>query len=347
MDKTGILLINLGSPDAPRPREVRRYLREFLSDPRVIDIPAFARFLLLNLIILPFRPRRSAHAYAKIWTERGSPLVAHSRDLCERVTQELERVAPGQYLVRLAMRYGRPSIASALAEFRAAGVDRIKIAPLYPQYSTAATASSLDRVYSELRAHWNIPSISTLAPFFAHPGFLDPYARQAGELLRQEENAAGRPFDAVVFSFHGIPERHVTRADACGVCKFNDACCASVNETNRFCYRAHCFATARGLAQRMGLAHDRWMVTFQSRLGRTPWLKPYTDLEFAALPARGVKRLFVLSPAFVADCLETLEEINMQGRDTFLGAGGESFVYAPCLNSGEEWARGLAQILTE
>lgn len=340
MDKTGILLINLGSPDSPRSGDVRRYLREFLSDPRVIDINPLGRWLLLHLIILPFRPAKSGKAYASIWTERGSPLLALSRDLRDRVA---ELLGP-EYEVKLAMRYGNPSIAKAAAEFHAEGIDRIRVLPLYPQYSTAATASSIDKVFTEFRRFWNTPAVQILPPFFDRDEFLAPYAEKA-RALHQAAASGGEAFDQVLFSFHGIPERHVKKADVRDHCRFNAECCAQVDQRNAFCYRAQCFATARGLAERMGLREEEWSVSFQSRLGRTPWLKPYTDFELAELPSRGVKRLLMLSPAFVADCLETLEEINMAGRETFLEHGGEHFEYAPCPNADPAWAEGVAKLV--
>ncbi len=341
----GVLLINLGSPDAPRPREVRRYLREFLSDPRVIDIPAVARWLLLNLIILPFRPRESAAAYRSIWTDRGSPLIYHTEDLTAKVAARLAKQHGDGVVVKFAMRYGNPSIASALAEFRDAGVRDIHVLPLYPQYSTAATASSIAKVFAEAGEHWNPAAIRILPPFFDAPEWLDPYAAVAAASLK---DAAARSkidrFDHILFSFHGIPERHILKGNVDQHCEFGK-CCDVIGPKNLFCYRAHCFATARELAARLKLKDGEWGVSFQSRLGRTPWLRPYTDFEFAELPGRGVKHLAVLSPAFVADCLETLEELDMRGRESFREAGGESFHYVPCVNSDDAWADGVVKLL--
>lgn len=344
-------MINLGSPDSPRPGDVRRYLREFLSDPRVIDIPAAARWLLLNLIILPLRPRKSGAAYQKIWTDRGSPLLAHSRDLADGVAQLLEeRYGSGaggrsKYRVKLAMRYGNPSIPAALAEFRREGVMRIRVLPLYPQYSTAASASSIARVFEAASEEWNLPAIEIASPFYQHPAYLDPYAKLARERLDQAESQGRFKFDHYLFSFHGIPERHILKGNVQDHCKLTDACCASIGPDNQYRYRAHCYATARGLAERLKLQDGAWSVAFQSRLGRTPWLRPYTDFELAELPARGVKNLAVFSPAFVADCLETLEELDMAGRETFREAGGENFYYVPCVNADPEWAAGVLTLL--
>jgi ferrochelatase len=344
---TGILLINLGSPDSPRTADVRRYLREFLSDARVLDISAIARWLLLRLIILPLRPRKSGAAYRKIWTGRGSPLIFHSRDLADQVAELLGRIAPGAYVVKLAMRYGQPSIGAALAEFRAAGVLRVRVLPLYPQYSTAATASSIAKVVAEAAHAWNLPALEFVPPFYGHPAFLDVYGRLAARSIAAAESQGRFRFDHVLFSFHGIPERHILKGNVEEHCQIDSNCCAAIGPHNQYCYRAHCFATARGLAERLQLKDGAWSVSFQSRLGRTPWLKPYTDFELAELPARGAKHLAVLSPAFVADCLETLEELDMAGREIFRAAGGENFHYVPCVNADPEWAEGVVRLLLD
>jgi ferrochelatase len=338
VSRAGLLLINLGTPDSTDPADVRRYLREFLSDPRVLDIPGWRRFLLLELLILPFRPRTSAEAYAKIWTDRGSPLLFHSEDLAAKVAERLA----GSAVVELAMRYGRPSIASALDRFRSAGVDRIVVFPLYPQYSSAATGSSIEAAYRQAAARWNTPYLEVVPPFYDHPAFLDACARVAGPVL-----AAG-PADAVLFSFHGLPERQVRKSDESGAhCLASADCCDRIVQANRSCYRAQCFATARALAERLGVPESRRIVCFQSRLGRTPWIKPYTDELLTALPAKGVKRAVILSPAFVADCLETLEELGIRGAASFRAAGGEELRVAPAVNAGDVWADGVVRLARE
>ena len=335
---TGVLLVNLGTPDAPRTPEVRRYLREFLSDPRVIDVPALPRFLLLNLFILPFRPARAAEAYRKIWTERGSPLLAHSEDLREAVQAAL---GPGIPTV-LAMRYGKPSIASGLAELHKHGVDRVIVFPLYPQTASSSTGTVLEKVYAEAGWFWNVPNLVAIPAFYDHPGFLEAWTAVGRPVLER-----AKP-DHVLLSYHGLPERQVRKSDDSGThCLASVTCCEAIASVNRNCYRAQCFTTSRGLAERLGLAPDRYTVTFQSRLGRTPWIRPYTDIVLAELPKRGVKRVAIFSPAFVADCLETVEELAIRGKETFLAAGGEAFTFVPSLNTHPAWVDTAVSLIRE
>ena len=332
----GVLLVNLGTPDAPTPGAVRRYLREFLSDPRVIDIHPVARKLLLELVILPVRPRKSAEAYAKIWTAEGSPLLTLSRALEAKVRSAM---GPG-HLVELAMRYGNPSIPDALGRLRAGGARRLLVAPLYPQYSSSATGSSVEAVFAALAGQHVVPAVSVLPAFYDDPGFISAFAAVGAPVLERE-----RP-DHVLFSFHGLPERHVRASDHSGQhCLRSASCCEAIGEANRDCYRAQCFATARALAARLALAPGSWSVSFQSRLGRTPWIKPYTDLRLDELAREGKRRLCVFCPAFVADCLETLEEIGLRARAQFLAAGGESLALVPSLNASEAWVGALVQLL--
>jgi len=332
--KRGVLVVNVGSPDSTDVGDVRRYLREFLSDPRVIDINAAGRWLLLNLVILPFRPRRSAEAYAKIWTDAGSPLLVESRalvdGLCERLPDDCE--------VALAMRYGCPSIDSAIADLRGRGCDGIAIFPVYPQYASSTTGSALQAVYDAVGDLWNTPSISVVPPFYGDPGFLSAFA------------AVGRPVleamapDHVLFSFHGLPERHVHKSDETGThCLRSQDCCAEITDVNRNCYRAQSYATAQGIAERLALRS--WSVSFQSRLGRTPWIQPYTDQVIVDLAQRGVKRLAVFCPAFTADCLETLEEIGVRAADDFVEAGGEALRLVPSLNAHSDWLDAAAALV--
>jgi ferrochelatase len=332
----GILLVNLGTPDAPTPAAVRRYLRQFLRDPRVIDIHPVARTLLLELVILPVRPKKSAAAYAKVWTSEGSPLLTFSRQLEARVRQALGL----GHLVELAMRYGRPSIPEALARLQAGGARRLVVAPLYPQYSSAATGSSVEAVFAELARQPVVPPISVLPAFYDDPGFIAAFAAVGAPVLAREQP------DHVLFSFHGLPERHVKASDHSGRhCLRSPGCCDAVGEANRDCYRAQCFATARALAARLGLAPGLWSICFQSRLGRTPWIKPYTDLRLDELAREGKKRLCVFCPAFVADCLETLEEIGLRAREQFVAAGGEHLTLVPSLNASDAWVDALVRLL--
>jgi ferrochelatase len=333
---TGLLLINLGTPDAPESSAVRRYLREFLSDPRVIDINALGRFLLLELFILPFRPARSAEAYRKIWSDRGSPLLFHSRDLAERVRERLG----SRWHVELAMRYGSPSIPAAMEAFRQAEVDRIVVLPLFPQYASSSTGSALEAVFGAAARQWNVPRLSVIEDFYDDPGMIDVFAAH-GRAVMDEIRA-----DHVLFSFHGLPERQVQKSDDTGRhCLIAEDCCARIGTANRNCYRAQCFATARLLAARLGLTGDAYTVCFQSRLGRTPWIQPYTDHVLDQLAAAGKKRLAVFCPAFVADCLETLEEIGIRAREQFRAAGGEDLALVPSLNGTPAWADAVVALV--
>ncbi len=337
-DKTGLLLVNLGTPDSPRVSDVRRYLREFLFDPRVIDSVSWKRWLLLNLIILPLRPKRSAEAYEKIWTDRGSPLLFHTTDLAEKVRRTLD----SEIVVDVAMRYGQPSIPETLTKMRDRGVQRLIVFPQYPQYSSAATGSSLERVFECAGELWNVPYLQVVPPFYDHPRFIDAFAEVARPHLYTDET------EVYFFSFHGLPERQVRKSDDTGRhCLSGDDCCATLVEANRNCYRAQCFATARALADRLEIPEDKRITCFQSRLGRDPWIRPYTDELIVQEAKRGRKRAVILSPAFTADCLETLEELGIRAAEDWKANGGEWLRLVPCLNSGDPWAQALVDIARE
>jgi ferrochelatase len=321
---TGLLLINLGTPDAPTTPAVRRYLREFLSDPRVIDIGAVARWVLLNVFILPTRPAKSAHAYQQIW-DGGSPLLLHSKDLAAGV----QRALGDTWQVELAMRYGTPSIEQGLAALR--GCERIVVLPLFPQYAASSTATACARVMELASARWDVAPLDFVPAFHADDGFLAAWAEVARPAL-----AEARP-DHVLFSFHGLPERQIKKS--CDERCLTDGCCERQMPT---CYRAQCFATARALAERLAITD--FTVCFQSRLGRTPWITPHTDVLLDELPKRGIKRLAVMCPAFVADCLETLEEIGLRARAQFKAAGGDELVLIPSLNATPAWIDAVATI---
>lgn len=332
----GLLLLNLGTPDEPTTPAVRRYLREFLGDPRVLDINPIGRALLLNLIILPRRPAKSAHAYQSIWdSKRGSPLLYHSQDLTQGVAAALGEA----WKVELVMRYGNPSIAAGLDALLAAKVDRIVVIPLFPQHAMSSTETAVARVTELAAQRPGLPKPEFVPAFFADAGFLDAFAAVGASAL-----AAAEP-DHVLFSFHGLPVRHIKKTDETnGHCFSSASCCDSLKSKN--CYRAQCFATARELAARLGLPAEKYTVCFQSRLGRTPWIQPFTDVMLDELAAKGVKRLAVLCPAFVADCLETVEEIGMRAKEQFTAKGGEELVLVPSLNSSPKWIEavvGLAQ----
>jgi len=336
--RKGLLLVNLGTPDAPTTAAVRRYLREFLSDRRVLDIAAPLRWALLELFILPSRPARSAEAYRKVWTEAGSPLLVHSRNLA---TQLAEALGP-EWAVELGMRYGNPSLDVALQKLAAAGTRSITLAPLYPQYASSSTGSTLERVQQLVGAAWNVPALRVVPPFFNHPAFLDAWVEVARPALREARA------DHVLFSFHGLPERQVRKSDVSGRhCLQSPSCCDSPVAENQWCYRFQCFSTARSLTSRLGIPPEHSTVSFQSRLGRTPWLKPYTDLLLPQLVQKGVRRLAVVCPAFVADCLETEEEIGIRARADFLRAGGESLTLVPSLNAHPAWVRALVQMVRD
>lgn len=330
---TGVLLVNLGTPEAPETAPVRRYLRQFLGDPRVLTLPGPLRWLLLNLVILPTRPAKSAAAYRKIWTPEGSPLLIHSQALTAGVSDALG----GDYRVELAMRYGQPSIERGLGALEAAGVDRIVVLPLFPQYASSVTASVSAEVMRVLDQQGDYPPIEILGAFHDDPGFIEPWAAFAGPDL------ASFGADHVLFSFHGLPEDQIRASDPTGRhCLSSERCCDAPGASLRRCYRAQCFGTAAALAEALGLDHDQYSVSFQSRLGPRPWIRPFTDEVLPALSERGVKRLAVFCPSFVADCLETLEEIGLRLREQWTEDGGEALWLSPCPNGDRRFAEGVA-----
>ncbi len=336
--KKGLLLVNLGTPDAPETGPVRRYLREFLNDPRVVDIHPVGRWLLLNLIILPVRPARSAEAYRKIWTKEGSPLLVHSRQLAAAVAQRFQ----GEYEVELAMRYGNPSLPDAVKALRARGVEEFILLPLYPQEAASSSGSTLARAYEVLAEAWDVAPVRVVPAFHGHPGFLDAFAEVARPVIAEARA------DHVMFSYHGLPERHMRKSDPSGQhCLASAGCCDVLTDVNRHCYRAQCFATSRGLAERLGLSKEGYTVSFQSRLGRIPWIQPHTDVVLPELAKAGVKRLAVMCPAFIADCLESLEEIGMRAREQFLECGGESLTLVPSLNAHPAWVDAVVRLVRE
>jgi len=329
----GVLLINLGTPDSTDVGDVRRYLREFLSDPRVVDINPIGRWMLLNFVILPFRPRKSAEAYRSIWTDEGSPLLVYEQELADKVQAEL---GP-HFHVELAMRYGNPSIPDAVNRLMAMDPERIVIVPLFPQYSSAATGSALDRALEVIAKQWNVPTVETVPAFFDDPGFIGSFADVARPLLRDFAP------DHVVFSYHGVPERQVTKSDPTGAhCLASSDCCSVDVKANRYCYRAQCYRTTEHLIDALRLDEAQTSTTFQSRLGRTPWIRPYTDEFLTDLAKSGVKRVAVLCPAFVADCLETLEEIGMRAAEDWQKDGGEELLMVPSRNAHPRWVETIA-----
>ncbi len=335
-----VLLVNTGSPASPVVRDVRRYLKRFLSDPRVIDLPAPLRWLLVHLVILPLRPRRTAAAYQRVWLpddELGAPLLAHS----EAFREELERSLGSGYRVVLAMRYGEPSLEAALQHVLDMQPPKIVVFPMFPHAATATTGSALAAVYGSLATAGDVPALRVVAPFFDDVGFISALAASARPALTRVNP------DHVLMSFHGLPERHVRRSDCRGRagCLESDDCCDVLGPHNRHCYRAQCHETARRLGAALELAPGQWSVGFQSRMGRTPWISPATEDRLTALIDAGQRRVVVLTPSFVADCLETLEEVGIGLRERFLSRGGESFVLAPCLNARSEWVAAAARLV--
>lgn len=331
MNKKGVLLVNLGSPDSPSIGDVRKYLREFLMDGRVLDAPYLIRFFVVYACILPFRPKQSAEAYHKIWRPEGSPLIVTSKN----VQAELQRRLPVP--IELAMRYRNPSIENAVGSLARQGVTDLLLIPLFPHYAMSSFETAVERVKEILARRAPGISLTVIPPFFDQPDYIEALAASASDYLN-------RGYDHLLFSFHGLPERHLRKADpTCGHCLLAENCCEATNPAHATCYRAHCFKTAEAFGEKAGVTN--YSVAFQSRLGREPWLKPYTDFELVRLAKDGIKRLVVMCPAFVADCLETLEEIGLRGRETFLQAGGKELTLIPCLNEHPRWIATLEKMV--
>jgi ferrochelatase len=325
-----VLLVNLGSPDSPSVPDVRRYLREFLMDGRVLDVNWLVRFCIVNFAILPSRPKQSAHAYHSIWTPEGSPLIVTSRHLCDKLQQTV--TVP----VELAMRYQNPSISAAVRALAEKGVQQTLLVPLFPHYAMSSFETAVERVKEVASRLAPQMKITVQPPCYDHPDYIAALAASAQDFLAQG-------FDHLLFSFHGLPERHLRKSDSTGShCLATENCCQTSSPAHATCYRAQCFKTVAAFVRQTNLPAEKYSVAFQSRLGRDPWLKPYTDYELPRLVERGVKRLLVICPAFVADCLETLEEIGIRGRETFLSAGGKDFTLIPCLNEHPLWVQGLS-----
>jgi ferrochelatase len=319
-EKLGILLVNLGSPDAPKTSAVRKYLAQFLSDPRVVETNRLLWWLILHGIILRIRPSRAAKLYKKIWTENGSPLVHTGRLQTQAIQKQLEDRFRGHVIVDLAMTYGNPSIESGLEALRSAGARRLLVLPLYPQYSGTTTAAVYDQVTSVLRNWRWLPDLRMINHYHDHPKYIQALA----DSVRQQWATHTRG-ELLLFSFHGIPQRYVDYGDP---------------------YFCHCQKTARLVAENLELKADEWKVVFQSRFGREPWLQPYCSVTLQQLPAAGIKSVDIICPGFAADCLETLEEIKIENKQLFIEAGGETFNYIPCLNESENHIDALCEVLT-
>ncbi len=325
--KIGVLLVNLGTPDSTKTGDVRKYLREFLMDGRVIDFPFIPRWMLVNLIIAPFRAPKSAKEYRKLWTDRGSPLLFHTEDLKEKLVAKLDAE---EYLVSMAMRYQSPSIESGLKELMDAKVRKIIVLPLFPQYASATNGSVIDKVMEIARGWQIIPEITFISNFVEHPLFIQAWEELGKEMMQQDQ------YDRYLFSYHGLPERQIRKGSVDNYCKLG-ACCNKYGPKNQFCYRAQCFHTTRLVAAKLGLPEDKVMTCFQSKLGKDPWIKPYTEDVIKELAEQGVKKVLVFSPAFVADCLETTVEVGEEYKEEFEELGGEKWDLVPSLNSTDTW----------
>ena len=328
----GILLVNLGSPDSASVGDVRRFLAEFLMDGRVIDRPWLLR-VFVACTVLVNRSKQSVEAYRKIWTPEGSPFVVMGK----RVQAELQKRVDAP--VELAMRYRNPSIPDAIWKLHERGVDELFLIPLFPHYAMSSYESAVERVKEVAVKLAPQMRIVVQPPYFDSPDYITA-------LVASAENYLGQDYDHLLFSFHGVPERQIKKTDPTGGhCLVRGNCCEVASPAHATCYRAQCFKTVTAFVKQAGVPAGKFSVSFQSRLGRDPWLKPYTDFELAALPKRGVKKILVICPAFVSDCPETLEEIGIRGRETFLSSGGREFVQIPCLNGHPLWITALEKII--
>lgn len=329
--RVGIMLLNLGSPRSTNPQDVRVYLKEFLSDPRVLDIPTPIRKLILNFFILPFRPRKSAEAYAKVWTDDGSPLIVTTYAMAKKLEAQI-----GIH-VEVGMRYGDPSTKQAVLNLKEKGVDHVLVIPQYPHYAMSSYETAVAKAQECFKAFAPDIRVTFQPPYYQHPKYIEALTTVCKRHLDEAD------FDHVLLSYHGIPERHVKKTDPSGCyCLEYDDCCEREHPAHSLCYRHQCFQTSKILAKNLNLSSEQYTVAFQSRLGSDPWLTPFTDETLEHLPSKNIKKIAVLCPAFIADCLETLEEINMEGRETFLEAGGKSFTYIPCLNDDDAWIDTMA-----
>lgn len=334
--KTGILLVNLGTPDTPSNSDVYKYLIEFLTDERVIDFGWLKRNLLVRGIIVPARYKNSAKTYREIWDkDRGSPLLYHLQDLAQKVQQ----IVSNSYTVEYAMRYQNPNLETTLNKFKDQLVDKIIVLPLFPQYSSACNGSVMQKV-QEITAKWTtIPDIKLIHHFYDDDGFIEAFANRGNEYNFDE-------FDHILFSYHGLPARQIKKADLSkNHCLQNKDCCSKITEINQHCYKAQCYATTNAIAQKLNLPKEKYTTTFQSRLGKEIWLEPYTVDVIPQLAKEGKKKLLIFSPAFVADCLETLYEIQVEYLELFKKYGGEHITLVKSLNAEDDWANAVSNLV--
>jgi protoporphyrin/coproporphyrin ferrochelatase len=330
-----VILVNLGSPDLPRKDAIRRFLKELLSDPKVMNIPAVLRWIILNFLILPFRPAKIVRNYQHIWTEDGFPLITHSKNLADALSEKLGN----NYAVQMVMRYGSPSIEAGVRTIQELGIRDISVLPLFPQYATATTGSALEKVFKLLGAGKKSPQITVGNAFYDDKRFIDCWVKKGLSYL-------GDKSEHVLFSFHGLPVSQIqSLAQPGSDCNESKSCCDQINDQNKNCYRAQCVQTATKIAIGLGISPDNYTISFQSRLGRTQWLEPYTSQIIQDLASKGVKDLLVFCPSFVADCLETLFEIEVEEKERFISFGGESLTLVPSLNSEESWVETVFHLI--
>jgi len=330
--KTTVLLVNLGTPDSPSVKDVRSYLRQFLNDPRVVDLPWLVRKILVNLIIVPFRSPKSAKIYQKLWTEEGSPIIFHG----ENVQKLLQEKLGDEYSVELAMRYKNPGIPEVLERVKESNPDRIIVLPLFPQYASASTGSAMQEVMDVVRTWWVIPEIRFISQYWDHPKFVQA-------LIERGKQYDWHDYDHVLFSYHGLPERQVDKVYNSGLCKDRD-CEHEITEENKYCYKAVCFGTTRLMAQGLGIPDENYTVCFQSRLDKR-WLEPFADKMVIEQAKKGAKKLLVFSPSFVADCLETTIEIEDEYQELFEEHGGEKIQLVESLNDHPVWIEALEDMV--
>ena len=331
MSKTTVLLVNLGTPDSPSATHVRSYLSQFLNDPRVIDIPWLLRKILVNLIIVPFRAPKSAKIYKDLWTPDGSPIITHGN----KVKHLLQEKLGADYTVELAMRYKNPSVPSVLERIQKSNPSKIITIPLFPHYASASTGSAIEEVMDIIRKWWVIPELSFVSQYWDHPGFINAFIQRG-----MEHN--WKDYDHVIFSYHGLPERHVDKVYDDGLCNDRD-CLHEVNDENQYCYKATCYGTTRLLAEGLGIPEEHYTVSFQSRLDEK-WIHPFSDEVVAQKGKEGAKKLLIFSPAFVADCLETTIEIGEEYQEIFEENGGEKVQLVESLNDHPIWIEALEEM---
>lgn len=332
----GVLLVNLGSPDSPEPKDVKKYLGEFLMDERVIDVPLWARTLLVKGIILNTRPKASAAAYKKIWWKEGSPLIVLSERLQEKIQNQVD------FPVALAMRYGSMTIKKGIQELVDKGVDEVFLIPLYPQFAMATTETILVLAESIRKEHFPDITIQDLKAFYNNTKYIKVLSNSIAKHLE------GKDYEHLLFSYHGVPERHIRKSDITkSHCKIDGSCCATSSPAHEFCYRHQCKEVTRLVAETLNFEEGTYSTSFQSRLGFDPWLQPYTDRTIERLGKDGIKKMAIVTPAFVSDCLETLEEIAMEGEEIFHEMGGKEFTTVPCLNDDQEFVDLLSDWINE